>query len=142
MPQLKQAASPPERVLDFIELSGAIMEKTAAMVAVQDTQNAAYEKLIPVAVHALLENERIEPHEKEAAARVLRDPIQALEILIKTAAHRNDAERAAKLGQPEKPGQSKQASFNSLKNAYVGRRDMPDAERESDKIWNRGFGIK
>lgn len=126
-----------EKVLDFIEVTGAVIEKSAALIAQKEAQDKKVGQLIPHAVKALLDNERILPHEKEAAERVLRDPIKVLEILIKTAAHRNDTERA-KLGKSE--GQTKKASYNSLEDGYVGRRSRPE-ESESYKAFRRGLGL-
>lgn len=128
-----------EKVLEFVEISGAVMEKTANMIATKEAQDQKINKLIPIAVQALLENERIEPSEKEAAAKILRDPVNVLEVLIKTAAHRNISERT-KLGNPVNDKLGKQASseYNSLKDNYVGRRSRPD-ESESYKAFRRGL---
>jgi hypothetical protein len=128
-----------EKVLDYVELTGAIVEKSAALLAEKEAQEQKCAKLIPVAVQALLDNQRIEPHEKEAAAKVLANPTKVLEILIKTAQHRNDAERA-KIGQPVETGKTKQASYNSLNDGYVGRRSRP-GESEADKALKRGLGL-
>ncbi len=127
-----------EKVLDFIELTGTIMEKSSKLVAEKTATDQKCAKLIPAAVNALLENDRIEPHEKEAAAQVLQDPAKVLEILIKTAAHRNDAERA-KLGSPDKTEKSASA-YNSLKDPYVGRRAKP-GKSESDLAFERKLGL-
>jgi hypothetical protein len=126
----------PEKVLEYIEVTGAIMEKSAEMVRTKEAQDQKIAELIPITVKALLDNERIEPHEKEAAERVLTDPVKVLEILIKTASHRNATERAA-IGQPT---QVKKASYNSLTDGYVGRRSRPD-EAESSKALKQGLGL-
>lgn len=136
---MSQNKSYQEKVLEFVELTGAIMEKSATMLTHKEAQDKQCTKLIPLAVQALLENERIEPHEKEAAAQVLRDPTKVLEILIKTAAHRNDNERA-KIGQPVDGQTKKASSYNSLNDAYVGRRSRP-GESEADKAFRRGLGL-
>ena len=86
-----------EKMLDYIMVTDTIMQKTAAMVTEKEAQDKKITKLIPAAVQALLDNERIEPHQKEAAAKALKDPSKVLEILIKTAAHRNDAYRAGRV---------------------------------------------
>lgn len=135
----KTAQLQQEKVLDLIEVTGALMEKSAALLAQKEAQDQAVAKLIPVAVETLLKNERIEPHEKDAAALVLKDPAKVLEVLIKTAAHRNDAERAS-LGTPTESQQTKKASYNSQNDGYVGRRSRP-AESESDKALKRGLGL-
>lgn len=135
----KTAQLQQEKVLDFIEATGAIMEKSAALLAVKEAQDSQCAKLIPQVVEALLKNERIEPHEKDAAALVLTDPVKVLEILKKTAGHRNDAERA-NIGTPTDNRQTKQASYNSTTDSYAGRRSRP-GESESDKALKRGLGL-
>lgn len=139
MATLKPELSHPEKVLDFIEVAGIVMDKSAAMVAHKVAQDKKCAELIPHAVEALIQNERIEPHEKAAAERVLTDPVKVLELLIKTAAHRNDSERA-KLGQPAEGIQKKASNYNSLNDAYVGRRVRP-GESESDRAFKRGLGL-
>jgi hypothetical protein len=129
-----------EKVLDFINCSGAVMEKAAQMQSEKDARDTAIAELIPQAVQALLENERIEPHQKEAAERILRDPVQALKVLIKTAHHRNDAERAT-LGKPVAPaGQQKRASVNSTNGAYVGAK-VPEGDKESTRALKAKLGL-
>lgn len=126
-----------EKLVDYIELTGSIMEKSSALLATKEAQDKECDKLIPNVVQALVENERIEPHEKEAAVKVLKDPVKVLEILAKTAAHKNDAERA-KIGQAE--GHTKKAGYNSLNDGYVGRKSRPD-ESESNKAFRKGLGL-
>jgi len=111
-----------EKLLDYIACTGAVLEKTAAAEVEKQAELKKIEELIPQAVDALLENQRIEPHQKEAAARLLLDPVKALEILIKTAYHRNPAEQAS-LGTPVPAGgQQKRASAN------MGKRPIEDSE--------------
>lgn len=139
---MPQTQTMPEKVLEYVQVTGAIMEKTAVMVAEKEAQDKKVSALIPQAVQALLDNERIEPHQKEAAEKVLQDPVKVLEILIKTAAHRNDAERA-RLGQPVPAGKTKQGSasgYSSLNDGYVGRRSSP-GEKESDRAFRAGLGV-
>lgn len=138
MATLKQELSHPEKVLDFIEVAGVVMDKASALLTQKTAQEKQCAELIPAAVEALIKNERIEPHEKAAAESVLRDPVKVLQILIKTAEHRNDGERA-RLGQPS-DGLQKKASYNSLNDAYVGRRVRP-GESESDRAFKRGLGL-
>jgi hypothetical protein len=140
MADTKTAQSHAEKVLDYVEATGAILEKSAAMLAQKEAQDKQCAKLIPLAVEALLSNGRIEPHEKDAAAKILGDPSKVLEVLIKTAAHRNDAERA-KIGEPDQKGQTKKAStYSSLNDGYVGRRSRPE-EPESYKALKKGLGL-
>ena len=137
MPQGNQTQE--EKVLELIEVVGEIEKQASTLYSQKTDQEKKVAKLIPKAVQALLDNERIELHEKEAAEAVLRDPVKTMEILINTASHRNSAERT-KLGQPVANGNEKRASYNSLNDSYVGRRTRP-GEAESDKAYKRGLGL-
>jgi hypothetical protein len=129
-----------EKVLDFISCSGAVLEKAAQLQSEKEAQDTALAELIPQAIQALLENERIEPHQKEAAERVLRNPVEAMKVLIKTAYHRNDAERAA-LGKPVTPaGQQKRASVSSTNSPYVGAK-VPESDKESTRALKAKLGL-
>jgi hypothetical protein len=95
--------------------------------------------LIPAAVAACVENERIEAHQKEALENALRDPVRAMELVVKLAGHRNAVEMS-RLGTPV--GQQKVASYdpaNSLTSGYVGARD--GRLRASDIKLFTGLGL-
>ena len=88
-----------QKVIDYIGFSDAAMTKAG------------------------VENERIEAHQKEALAAALQDPVRAMELVIKLAAHKNAAEMA-RLGTPV--SSVKTAGYdpsNSLTSGYVGARD-------------------
>lgn len=118
----------PEKVLDHIGYADAALTKAAAAMDRVGQVKKACADLIPKAVDALVENERITPQQREKAAQVLADPVQCLELLIKVAGHRN----AAELGQLGTPvGQTKTAGANgngsydpsaSLNSPHVGAR--------------------
>jgi hypothetical protein len=90
------------------------------------TQEAQAEKLaalIPAAVKACVEHERVESHQKEALEAALHDPVRTMELVVKLASHKNAAEMA-RLGTPV--GQQKTAGYDpstSLTSGYVGARD-------------------
>lgn len=112
-----------QKIIDYIGYSDAAMTKAAASLQVQETQATKIAALIPTAVKACVENERVEPHQKEALEQALRDPVATMELVVKLASHRNSAE-LGRLGQPV--GQQKSASYDpntSLTNGYVGARD-------------------
>lgn len=139
---ISKTASPEEKVLDYIEVTGAVLEKSAALLAEKEAQAKQCEALIPKAVEALLAHQRIELTEKAAALEALKNPVTVLEVLINTARHRNSAEQT-KIGEPvDAKGQTKKASagYNSLSDSYVGRRSRPD-EPESSKAFKRGLGF-
>lgn len=112
-----------QKIIDYIGYSDAAMTKAAAALKAQEEQAEKVASLIPAAVKACVENERIEPHQKEALEKALHDPASTLELVVKLAAHRNAAE-LGRLGQPI--GQQKSASYDpstSLTSGYVGARD-------------------
>lgn len=116
----------PEKVIEYIGFSSAALEKAAANEQAREQQMQKIAELIPGVVDALVSGERIEEGQREKAAKQLRDPVVALEILAKVAVHRNAAEMS--LGEPVPGnGQAKQASagrpaFNSLESPHVGIR--------------------
>lgn len=112
-----------QKIIDYIGYSDAAMTKAAATMQAQEEQSTKVASLIPAAVKACVENERIEPHQKEALEQALRDPVATMELVVKLASHRNAAE-LGRLGQPV--GQQKVASYDpntSLTSGYVGARD-------------------
>lgn len=88
-----------EKVLDLIGYSQAALEKAHRRFRALDKQAAAIAEKIPQVVEALVENDRIDPRQREKAAQQLRDPVRALEILMAVAQHRNAAE-LSHLGKP------------------------------------------
>lgn len=111
-----------QKIIDYIGFSDAAMTKAAAVLDQQTAQQEKIAALIPAAVKACVENERIESHQKEALENALHDPVRAMELVVKLASHRNAAEMA-RLGTPV--GQ-KTAGYDptaSLTSGYVGARD-------------------
>lgn len=111
-----------QKVIDYIGYSDAAMTKAAAVLQERDVQNEKVAALIPAAVKACVENERIEPHQKEALAAALQDPARAVELVIKLAAHKNAAEMA-RLGTPVGEKAAGYDPTSSLTSGYVGARD-------------------
>lgn len=112
-----------QKIVDYIGYSDAAMTKAAAVIKERDEQAEKLAALIPEALKACIENERIEPHQKEALASALANPVRAMELVIKLAAHRNAAEMS-RLGTPV--GTTKSAGYDpssSLTSGYVGARD-------------------
>jgi hypothetical protein len=112
-----------QKVIDYIGYSDAALTKAAAALEEKTAQQDKIAAAIPAAVKACVDNERIEPHQKEALEHALRDPVKAIELVTKLAAHRNAAEMS-RLGTPV--GQQKTAGYDpttSLTSGYVGARD-------------------
>lgn len=93
----------PGQIVEFIGRTSTALEQAhtkLAAYAVVDQQRADVLALIPDAVQAMLDNKRIDPEQKTAAIAALQDPVRALQILIKVAAHRNAEEKAQTIGRP------------------------------------------
>ena len=135
----KQALAAPqgvtlsEKVVEQIRISDAAMQKLAAIEEEQKQKQAAVDALIPDVVETMVKHERITPSQKEKLAAALKDPVRTLELLIKTAGHRNNAE-AGRLGQGvNEDGTVKTAAAqhdpaSSLTNPYVGGRTTKVAQ--------------
>jgi len=112
-----------QKVIDYIGYSDAALTKAASVLAEKEAQAEKLAALIPAAVAACVEHERVEPHQKEALEKALHDPVRTMELVVKLAGHKNAAEMS-RLGTPV--GQEKAASYdpsNSLTSGYVGARD-------------------
>jgi hypothetical protein len=112
-----------QKVIDYIGFSDAALTKAAAVMKTQEAQAEKLAALIPAAVKACVEHERVESHQKEALEAALHDPVRTMELVVKLASHKNAAEMA-RLGTPV--GQQKTAGYDpstSLTSGYVGARD-------------------
>lgn len=123
-----------QKVIEQIAWSSAALDKAETVLAEKQAVQQKYAELIPAVVDALARNERIDEHEKSAAADMLQDPIKALEILEKVAEHRTGAE-TGQLGTPT--GNVKTASYNSLTSPFAG---VPTSnEKESDRRYREAL---
>ncbi len=127
-----------EKILDFVQCTGALMEKVAAERTTKEAQDKQVEQMIPRVVKVLLDNDRIYPQQEKEAAELLKDPVKVLEILANTAVHKN-AEERARIGKPD-TREKKASNYNSLTDSYVGRRVHPE-EPESYRAFKRGIGL-
>lgn len=134
----KTEPTTPEKVVQLISISQIAMTKAAQIEKAAEQTKQAVAAKIPAAVKALVENERIGDHQKQAAEDALRDHAQCLDIILKLASHRNAAE-VQQLGTPITSQPAIKVASNSLTNAYVGRRS--DELKESDLALFRGLGL-
>lgn len=74
-----------QTVLEHVKCSHAALDAANTALTKQAEQTKQAEALIPDVVEALVKNDRIDPAQREKAAELLKDPVQALKILLKTA---------------------------------------------------------
>jgi hypothetical protein len=127
-----------QKIIDYIGFSDSAMTKAAAVIGEQTAQQEKIAALIPAAVKACVENERIEAHQKEALEKALHDPVRAIELVVKLASHRNGAEMA-RLGTPVGQKTAGYDPATSLTSGYVGARD--GRLKASDVKFFTGLGL-
>lgn len=113
----------PQKMVQYVEETAPLLKKAAEAEQIKQATDQAVAELIPGVVETLIQHKRIDPLQKAAAEQALQDPVKALQILQKVAAHRNQAEVPA-MGQPtpSSAGQVKQASRRELAMAAADRR--------------------
>ena len=138
---VKAAAAPmslEEATLEVCEVTGAALEKAAAAYQAREAQVRAINEKIPSVVEALVLADLIEPEEKEAAAKSLADPLQALELL-KCAAQ----SVAGKQNGQTLPAAHVDGNGVPIKTASNGKYDRrSDFEKNRDEQFDRDLGIK
>ena len=115
-----------ELFLDHIQASHAALDAAKGELEKAAAVEREVADLVGPAADALVRHQRIDPALREKCAAALRNPAEALKILIK-AADPGVTTRPAALGAPA-PAQVKQAAAGS---AVVGAR-VPVGERESE----------
>ena len=136
----------PHKVLEHVRVSDAYVQKTAAERAERQQVQTAVDSLIPQVCDTLVKHARVKPEEREKLAGMLKNPVKALEILMKVAGHRN-ADELAKLGQPVGAnGQTKQASAGSsrggMEEFVTGARKTGDSPADTRLFGAFGIAVQ
>ena len=124
-----------EKAIDYIQCVEAALDVAEKQLNEKRAADERIGELLPKAVDALIQFERIDPADREKAASALTSHVKALEILIKAA----DVSKTVKpksLGKPEKQANT---SYDSMNDPYVGRRTT--SERESDRRFRQHLGL-
>jgi DNA-directed RNA polymerase subunit F len=123
-----------EKAIDYIQCVEAALDAAEKTINEKRAADERINDLLPKAVDALIQFERIDPADREKAASALSNHAKALEILIKAA----DVNRTVKpkaIGKVEKQA----GSYDSMNDPYVGRRTT--SERESDRRFRQHLGL-
>jgi hypothetical protein len=123
-----------EKTIDYVQCVEAALAAAGAQLNEKQASDSKIADLIPKAVDALVQFERVDPADREKAAAALSNHAKALEILIK-AADVNRTVRPKALGKSEKQA----GTFESMNDPYVGRRTT--SERESDRRFRQHLGL-
>jgi hypothetical protein len=123
-----------EKTIDYIQCVEAALDVAQKELNQKQAADARINDLLPKAVEALIQFERIDPADREKAASALSNHAKALEILIK-AADVNRTVKPKSLGKPEKQANN----YDSMNDPYVGRRTT--SERESDRRFRQHLGL-
>jgi flagellar hook-length control protein FliK len=123
-----------EHLVELAACTGAALEKGDEYRKAYQAQQEKVAAAIPEVTRSLLKAGTIEARETEDLARVLRDPVQTLELLTKVAAH--GAQREAEALQAVK-----EASASAPVNTNMGRPHddaQPGVIKSSNFIGRRG----
>lgn len=124
-----------EKVVDLIQQTSEVVKLAAATINDQEKTAAAVSQLIPGVVKALVDNERIDASQAEKVSQALANPVNALKLLEKLAAHRNASE-SQHLG----TSVAKTASAAGDRSNFVGERTSQ--LRPSDALLFSGLGLQ
>lgn len=123
-----------EKTVDYVQCVEAALAAADKQLNEKQASDAKVNDLIPKAVDALIQFERVDPADREKAAEALTNHAKALEILIK-AADVNRTVRPKAIGKTEKAA----GAYDSMNDPYVGRRTT--SERESDRRFRQHLGL-
>lgn len=120
-----------EKIVEGVAIANAALEKAAAAESAQREKQAAVTAMIPDAVDALIAHGRVGASQRDKLAAALKDPVEALRLLTKLAAHRS-VEELARLGDGFNPaaavtGNEKKAGASPFVGGHVS------GMRESDR---------
>jgi predicted GIY-YIG superfamily endonuclease len=103
-------------VAKLARVTNELMRRLQVQTEEKTAKVAAVEQRAELVVQALLDNDRIEPHQKEAVLKTIRrgDPAVLMDVIVKAAGSRNVKE-ASHIGQQVPGGQT-----SSTPSCYIG----------------------
>lgn len=120
----------PAKLVDALEVTGAALEKAARDYQIKEAQVREIESKIPSTLESLMVAGIVLPEEKEAAEKILRDPVQTL-ALLKLA---SDSFGKAQNGNNSLPATAVDANGNRSEKKASAKRDW---QTERDEQWRR-----
>lgn len=124
----------PQKVLQHVAITETAMQKAAALFTEVDRIKAAVAPLADKAAETMVQFERARPDQQARLAEQLRDPVHALEYLIKVAGHRN-ADEINRLGAGVSPqGTTKQAGYNPANSVHKPNPGAPTTQLQQSDI--------
>jgi hypothetical protein len=127
-----------EKVLCQTRVMAEILRRKEARVKEASAEKEAVAAVIPEAVQALLDNDRIEGHQKEAVANGLTSHLACVELVRDLARHRNAAELQS-IGTPAGGGNGTAEKRASFSGAPVTDWDQTEAgQKFTDILYSGG----
>lgn len=129
-------STPNENTLAYVQVTQVAMEKAKAEMEKVAAEKAAVAKLIPQAIEAAIQFDRIDPADREKLASALGNPETALKLFIKMADPKRVVGGRAEPGEPTRGAQQKKAAVNSRGGGihYLGSGRVQAAEEAFDRI--------
>ena len=128
----------PEKVVELVTVSNAALEKAAGVQKSAAAARAKVAAMIPQVCDIMVQFDRIQPNQRQKLAEALTDPVRVLELLMKTAGHRN-ADELNKLGSPNGQTKTAEVKQGSALSPFVGGRSSD--VRDSDRALFAGLGL-
>lgn len=118
-----------EKVIDALQVASALAAAAEKEQMAKEAQEKALLPEIEKAIEACVQHGRIDAEDRVKLASVIKDPVKAARFITKLAAHRNEAEKSASIGQPVNVGGGKPLEKQA-------------AVRESDIVFLRSLGMQ
>ena len=89
-----------QKVIDALQVASAVAAAAEREQLAKEAQDKALLPEIEKAVEACVQHGRVDAEDRVKLAAVLKDPVRAVRFIAKVAAHRNEVEKSAGIGQP------------------------------------------
>ena len=121
-----------QATVDFVRVTGELMKRAQAAEEERKKQAAELARVIPEAVKAAVDNDKILNDEQDKVAEALKDPVKAVTLLRDVCRHRPEKRAADTIGKPVGPGSTTQPHVRGAKTASWD--DTPQGARFREQI--------